>query len=235
MRVEIYNSSEEASLRALEIFKLSQQEGADVYGMATGSTPERLYELLSQSDMDFSQAVAINLDEYVGLDDENPQSYAFYMNDHLFKNKLFKGSFIPNGQAKDIDAELARYDQVIKDNPVDLQLLGLGSNGHIGFNEPGSDLEAGTSLVSLTQSTIDDNQRFFGSKEETPTKAITMGVGAIIKAKKIIIMAFGSQKAQAVRGMIEGPITSDLPASVLQKHRNVYVLLDREAASSLTR
>ncbi|MCR8969541.1 glucosamine-6-phosphate deaminase [Facklamia sp. 7083-14-GEN3] len=235
MRIEIYNSSEEASLRALEIFKSSQQEGANVYGMATGSTPERLYELLSQSDIDFSQAVSINLDEYVGLEGENPQSYAYYMHDRLFKNKPFKASFIPNGQAKDIEDELARYDQVIKENPVDLQLLGLGSNGHIGFNEPGSDLEANTSLVNLTQSTIDDNQRFFASKEETPTKAITMGVGAIRKAKKIIIMAFGSQKAQAVRGMIEGPITSDLPASVLQKHPNVYVLLDKEAASLLNR
>ncbi|MGX7108944.1 glucosamine-6-phosphate deaminase [Facklamia miroungae] len=235
MRVEVYRSSEEASLRALEIFSSSLQEGADVFGMATGSTPERLYELLSQSDIDFSKAVSINLDEYVGLDESNSQSYAYYMKKHLFKDKPFKATYIPNGHTQSIEEELNRYDQIIEENPIDLQLLGLGSNGHIGFNEPGTDLDAPTSLVQLTQSTIQDNQRFFDSKEEIPTQAITMGIGSILKAKKIIVMAFGSQKAQAVKGMIEGPVTSDLPASVLQNHPNVYVLLDKAAASLLKR
>lgn len=235
MKIQVFNSEEEASLRALEIFKESKQQGANVFGLATGSTPIRLYELLSQSNLDFSQDISINLDEYYGLPSHHPQSYAYFMEQHLFKNKQFKMSYLPDGMAKDVEAELARYDQLIRDNPIDLQLLGLGSNGHIGFNEPGSDLTAETSFVNLTPSTIADNQRFFEDGEAVPHQAISMGIGTILRSRKIVLMAFGSKKSQAIKEMIEGPITKDLPASALQAHKQVYVLLDPAAASLLNR
>ncbi|MBG9980781.1 glucosamine-6-phosphate deaminase [Facklamia sp. DSM 111018] len=233
MNIKIFKNSDEASQAVFELYKNKKEEGATVFGLATGSTPEKLYQLMSDSDLDFSESTSINLDEYVGLGSEHPQSYAYFMNQHLFRHKPFKESHLPNGLAKDLDQETRRYDEVIANNPIDLQLLGLGSNGHIGFNEPGSSFDSQTQHVQLTESTISDNQRFFSSEEEVPKEAISMGIASILSAKEIVIMAFGLNKAKAVKEMIQGPMTEAIPASALQQHRKVHVFLDEKAASLL--
>lgn len=233
MEVKVFDTSVEASQYAYDLIVQAKQNGAQVFGLATGSTPENLYQLLSESDLDFSQAISINLDEYFGLSPEHPQSYAYFMKEHLLQAKPFKKSYLPDGKAEDIDAELKRYDQVIAKHPIDLQLLGLGGNGHIGFNEPGTPFDSQTQFVKLTDSTIEANQRFFSEKEEVPRQALSMGIGTIMQAKQIILMAFGKGKAEAVKAMIQGPATEATPASVLQKHPNAKILLDREAAQLL--
>ncbi len=233
MEVKVFDTSVEASQYAYDLIVQAKQNGAQVFGLATGSTPENLYQLLSESDLDFSQAISINLDEYFGLSPEHPQSYAYFMQEHLLQAKPFKKSYLPDGKAEDIDAELKRYDQVIAKHPIDLQLLGLGGNGHIGFNEPGTPFDSQTQFVKLTDSTIEANQRFFSEKEEVPRQALSMGIGTIMQAKQIILMAFGKGKAEAVKAMIQGPATEATPASVLQKHPNAKILLDREAAQLL--
>jgi len=182
----------------------------------------------------FSDMTSVNLDEYVGLSGENPQSYRFFMNDRLFLHKPFKETFVPNGKANDLDAECIRYSQIIADHPIDLQVLGIGRNGHIGFNEPGTSFAVETHVVALTESTIEANKRYFESIEEVPTHALSMGIASILKSKQIILMAFGREKAAAVAKMIEGSVTEQLPASVLQTHKNVVVIIDEAAASELT-
>lgn len=235
MKYQIYPSAQEATLACFQLFKDQLALKADsCFGLATGSTPEGLYQLLRKSDLNFSQATAINLDEYEGLDSENPNSYAKFMREQLFNAKTFKATFIPNGMAKDPKAETARYDQLLSEHPVDLQLLGLGNNGHIGFNEPGSSFDGKTQLVDLTPSTIAANQRFFASYEDVPKHAYSMGIASILAAKRIVLMAFGSHKAEAVKAMIEGPVTEDVPASALQNHRNAIILLDTKAAALLS-
>lgn len=233
MNIKVFANSEEASQAAFDLFKKKKEEGAKVFGLATGSTPEKLYQLMSSSDLDFSQITSINLDEYVGLGSEHPQSYAYFMNQHLFRHKPFKESYLPNGLAEDLEQETKRYDDIIAHNPIDLQLLGLGSNGHIGFNEPGSSFDSKTQHVQLTESTISDNKRFFTSEEEVPKEAISMGIASILGAKEIVMMAFGVNKAKAVKEMIQGPITEEVPASALQQHCRVHVFLDEKAASLL--
>lgn len=234
MDIQIFDTPTQASKQAFTLFEQALGEGANVFGLATGSTPVTLYDLLVKSNLDFSQATAINLDEYCGLPADHPQSYATFMKEHLFNAKPFKASYIPNGLAEDPDAEAARYEGLIDENPVDLQILGLGKNGHIGFNEPGAKRDSVTHLTKLTDSTIQANARFFDTIDQVPTHAISMGIASILKAKHIVLLAFGANKAQAVKAMIEGPITSDVPASFLQEHPHVTVLLDTEAASLLS-
>lgn len=234
MKVEIFKTSSEASKKALELFKLALSEGDKVFGLATGSTPEELYALMSESaDIDFSEATSINLDEYYGLDQSHPQSYHAYMKHHLFNQKPFKASYLPDGSNEDAEAEVKRYDELLKENPIDLQLLGLGSNGHIGFNEPGSSFDSTTRLVALADSTIQANKRFFDSEEDVPKQAYSMGMQSIMAADKIILMAFGEGKAWAVNEMINGEISPDVPATILQNHDNVTILIDEAAASKL--
>lgn len=226
-------NADEGGKKAFEIIKDGIANGADTFGLATGSTPETMYSYMIESDMDFSDKVSVNLDEYVGLDGNNEQSYRFFMDQHLFNHKPFKKTYVPNGKAQDLDAECQRYDDIIAANPIDIQVLGIGQNGHIGFNEPGTSFEATTHVVELTESTVNANKRYFDKVEDVPTRALTMGIQSIMKSKKIILMAFGAAKADAVKGMIDGKVTEDLPASVLQKHDDVVVIIDKDAASKL--
>ncbi|MGX7200101.1 glucosamine-6-phosphate deaminase [Enterococcus nangangensis] len=219
--------------KAFELIAAAMDQGAKVLGLATGSTPITLYREMIASDRDFSTMTSVNLDEYVGLDGTNPQSYRYFMNENLFNQKPFKESFVPNGKASDLAAECARYDEVIANHPIDVQILGIGRNGHIGFNEPGTPFASKTHEVQLTASTIEANKRFFDSVEDVPTKAVSMGIASIMSSKNIILMAYGKDKAEAILGTVSGPVTEDVPASVLQNHPHVTIIVDDAAASLL--
>lgn len=234
MNIQIFETAEAASYQAFNLFQKTKAGGGHVFGLATGSTPEFLYQLLADSSLDFSEDIAINLDEYLGLAPHHSQSYAYFMQKHLFSKKPFGSTYIPNGLAEDLRQETERYERIIDEHPIDLQLLGVGSNGHIGFNEPGTPFDSTTHLVRLSDQTIADNGRFFTLQEDVPQEAISMGIASILKAKQILLMAFGAKKAAAIRGLIEGPITEDLPVTCLQNHPHVTVLLDQAAAQELT-
>lgn len=210
-----------------------------VLGLATGSTPLGTYEQLirwyEKGDIDFSQVTSINLDEYKGLSPENDQSYRYFMNTNLFSkiNINPENTYVPNGLEPDSEKACSEYNKIIaQSGGVDLQLLGLGLNGHIGFNEPGAAFECETHCVDLTQSTIDANSRFFESYDDVPKQAYTMGIKAIMQAKKIVIIVSGANKAQIVKDAFFGPVTPQVPASVLQLHNDVTLVGD-EAALSL--
>lgn len=211
-----------------------------VLGLATGSTPIGMYNHLvkayNKGLISFKEAVTFNLDEYFGLKRENSQSYYYYMYENFFKHIDIdmKHINIPNGIAKDIHKECLEYERRIRKNEgIDLQVLGIGRNGHIGFNEPDIKFEALTHMVKLDEETIRDNSRFFHSIEDVPTKAISMGIKTIMHARKIILLACGKEKADAIHEAIFGKITPELPASVLQLHPDVIFILDKEAASRL--
>ncbi len=213
-----------------------------VLGLATGSSPvgtyEKLVEWCNKGDIDFSNVKTVNLDEYIGLSKDNPCSYYYFMYENLFKhiNIDLKNTHIPDGTKKDTEQECARYDQQLAAvGQVDLQLLGIGNNGHIGFNEPFDSFRKSTFCVKLAQSTIDANARFFSSAEDIPHYAYTMGIGSIMSAKKILLVAHGEGKADILREAIEGPITPLVPASVLQLHNDVTIVADEGALSKLTR
>lgn len=211
-----------------------------VLGLATGSTPigtyARLVKQYQEGDLDFSQVTSVNLDEYKGLPKDNDQSYYYFMNDHLFSkvNIDTKHTFLPDGTETDSDKACREYNQIIANvGGVDLQLLGLGHNGHIGFNEPGTAFEAQTHCVDLTESTIQANKRFFASIDDVPRQAYTMGIGTIMLAKKILVVVSGADKAAAVKKAFFGAITPEVPASVLQLHRDVIVVADEAALSEV--
>lgn len=233
MEIIRVKNAEEGGKKAFEIIKEGMNKGAKVLGLATGSTPVTLYKEMTSSDLDFSEMTSVNLDEYVGLGGSDEQSYRHFMDVQLFDKKPFKETFVPDGKAEDLEAACKKYDQIIDAHPTDIQILGIGQNGHIGFNEPGASFDGTTSVVDLTESTINANKRFFDKAEDVPTKAVSMGIGSIMKSKEIVLMAFGESKADAIKGMIEGPVTNHLPASVLQNHDNVVVIIDEEAASKL--
>lgn len=210
-----------------------------VLGLATGSSPVGAYQQLiewhKQGDLDFSQVRTVNLDEYVGLTPGHDQSYACFMRTNLFDHVNIDpaNTNIPDGMNPDGQAECKRYDQVIQRlGGVDLQLLGLGLNGHIGFNEPDQAFPAGTHLVTLTDSTRQANRRFFASLDDVPTHAYTMGIRDIMQAKRVVMVASGENKAQAIKAAFFGPVTPSVPASILQFHKNFYLVAD-EAALSL--
>lgn len=212
-----------------------------VLGLATGSSPvgtyQQLIEWYKKGDLDFSQVRTVNLDEYVGLDKDHDQSYAYFMRTNLFDhiNVDPANTNIPDGMAPDEAEECARYDKVIHDlGGIDLQLLGLGPNGHIGFNEPADAFVKGTNKVALTASTIDANARFFASRDDVPTHAYTMGIGSIMKAKRILLVVNGEKKAQAVKDCFFGPIKPQAPGSILQLHPDFTLVAD-EAALSLVK
>ena len=233
MKVIVTENKIQGGAKAFEIFKNEIKNGAKVLGLATGSTPETLYQNFINSDLNCSNLISINLDEYVGLTPDNPQSYHYFMRKHLFDKKPFKKSYVPDGMTKDVAATCKEYDQIIKDNPIDVQLLGIGCNGHIAFNEPGTPFDIGTHEVKLTDNTIKANSRFFDNEDEVPKSAICMGTANIMDAKKVVLMAFGEKKAQAIKEMIEGPVTEQVPASILQKHPDVTVIVDKAAAQEL--
>ena len=235
MEVMVVKTQEEGALAAFEIFKRAHGEGAQVFGLATGSSPIGLYELLRNSDLDFSDRISVNLDEYVGLAPTDEHSYHYFMKEQLFDAKPFKHSYLPDGLAEDVDAEVVRYERILQENPVDLQLLGIGSNAHIGFNEPGTPFTQRTHKVHLTESTIEANKRFFEKEEDVPRYAYSMGLQSIMDAKEIVLIAFGPKKIHAIKGLVEGPITEEVPASILQKHPKVTVICDEAAAALLTK
>ncbi|WP_206911757.1 glucosamine-6-phosphate deaminase [Enterococcus sp. DIV0840] len=226
-------NAEEGGKKAFELIKEGMNNGAKVLGLATGSTPETLYKEMTASDLDFTDMTSVNLDEYVGLGGDDDQSYRYFMNDQLFNKKPFKNTYVPNGKAEDLAAECKHYESIIDGNPIDIQILGIGQNGHIGFNEPGTPLDSLTHVVELTESTINANKRNFEKVEDVPTRAVSMGIGSIMKGKKMILMAYGEAKADAIKGMIDGPVSVDLPASALQNHSDVVVIIDEAAASKL--
>lgn len=218
------------------ITSLVQTKPNAVLGLATGSTPIGLYQEMISSYrrglVSYKQVTTFNLDEYVGLKPDHPQSYASYMQEQLFGHIDIDSdrTYIPNGAAADPEAECVRYDELLAaSGRIDLQLLGLGHNGHIGFNEPDRSLTRGTHLVQLREQTREANARFFESMEDVPTQAITMGVGSILHAETVMLVVKGADKADIVHRALTGDITTDCPASLLQTHPKLVVLLDTEA------
>ncbi|MEQ9809283.1 glucosamine-6-phosphate deaminase [Streptococcus jiangjianxini] len=233
MKVVTVKNAQEGGKIAFTLLKEKMAQGIQTLGLATGSTPETFYQEIRQSDLDFSEMTSINLDEYVGLDQSSDQSYAYFMKQHLFDAKPFKMSYLPDGKATDLEAAAKDYDRIIAENPIDFQILGIGRNGHIGFNEPGTSFDKTTHVVDLAPSTIEANSRFFDSIDDVPKQAMSMGIASIMASKTIVLLAFGSEKADAIKGMVEGSVTEELPASVLQNHADVIVIVDEAAASKL--
>ena len=232
MNLYIVENKEEISRLAYQVMLTAIEEKDEVtLGLATGSSPEGIYELFRQNQPDVSHVTTVNLDEYIGLSADHEQSYAYFMNEQLFKHLNFKATHIPNGTNKDSEAECARYDAILEANVPDLQLLGIGTNGHIAFNEPVTNFELTTHVEALVAETIKVNSRFFESAEDVPTTAYTMGIKSIMQAKEILLIASGVSKAAAIKAMIEGDVTEEMPASILQNHPNVIVIVDKDAAS----
>jgi len=239
MKVTIVRDYHELSSKAAQL--ITEQiinKKNSVLGLATGSTPNGMYKELirlnQERKADFPEVVTFNLDEYYGLSPEHPQSYHFFMWDSFFKHINIKPENVHllNGVTKNIDKECKQYEDLIqKSGGIDLQILGIGTNGHIGFNEPDISLNGRTHLVNLTAKTIRANSRFFNNTQEVPKQAITMGIGTIMRAKKIILLANGKRKARVIERTINGPITTKVPATVLQLHNDVTVIVDQEAAS----
>lgn len=240
MKVIITNDYDEMSDRAAEmIIELVKSKPDAVLGLATGSTPLGLYKRLVKDYKDhgtsYKQVRAINLDEYVGLDKTHPQSYAYFMRKNFFDQIDIdkNNTYIENGKATDEQAECERYDGILEKFPRDIQLLGLGSNGHIAFNEPNTPFDSTTHVVTLADSTVKDNARLFDDISEVPRKAYTMGLKSIIQAKRILLLANGLNKADAVVKLMYGKPTEELPASILCEHGNCTVIIDEKAASKL--
>lgn len=240
IKTEDYN---EMSRKAANIIAAQVISKPDcVLGLATGSTPigtyKRLVEMYDAGDLDFSAVKTANLDEYKGLTRDNDQSYYYFMHDNLFNHVNIDptNTNIPDGTKEDADKECAAYEELIKSlGGVDLQLLGLGHNGHIGFNEPADDFPVATHCVDLQESTIEANKRFFASIDDVPRKAYTMGIGTIMNADKILILVSGEDKADIVAKAFFGPVTPQVPASVLQLHKNVTLIADAAALSKVNK
>ena len=243
MEIIIQPTAEAASIVAGRIIaQLVRRKPDAVLGLATGSTPLAMYRELvrmhREEALDFSRVRTFNLDEYVGLAHEHPQSYHAFMCEHLFRhlNVPRENIHIPNGLAADVPAECAAYEAAIRAaGGVDLQVLGIGTDGHIGFNEPSSSLASRTRIKTLTARTRSDNARFFGSAGEVPIHVITMGVGTIMDARQVLLLAFGENKAKAIADAVEGPVMAMNPASILQMHAVAKCLTDEAAASKLAR
>ena len=241
MRVVILPSELEASNFAANIIgKYISDEEKAVLGLATGSSTVLAYKALiknyEQRQISFKSVTTFNLDEYVGLNPEHPQSYRHYMNnkffDHIDIN--YKNVFIPECFDDDYVTSCENYESMIKRHGgIDIQLLGIGTNGHIGFNEPTSSLNSRTRVKTLTQNTIENNSRFFKENETQPSLAITVGIGTIMEAKQILLLGLGKHKSKAISEVIEGPVSSFFPGSILQQHKNVIVVIDKHAASDL--
>ncbi len=233
-------TEKEASLAAANVMAdVIKNNPKGTIGLATGSSPINMYKELikmyNAGELSFKDIKSVNLDEYVGLSADHDQSYAYFMHDNLFNHVdiLEENTNLPNGLASDPLAECKRYDAVIESmGGVDIQLLGIGNNGHIGFNEPDNHFPKSTSLITLTDSTIDANARFFASRDLVPTKAISMGIGQIMSAKKILLVAFGTGKADILEKSLFGNVTPEVPASILQFFKGEVVVCADEAALS---
>lgn len=241
MRILIEKNYEEMSRRAAQILASQvTMHPSSVLGLATGSTPvgmyKRLVEMHSGGELSFRDVSSFNLDEYIGLDGRNPQSYRAFMENNLFSHIDMDQDriHIPSGMTPDVESECLNYEKNIESlGGIDLQVLGIGHNGHIGFNEPGSNFEARTHLVDLDEVTIKANARFFEDVSLVPKQAISMGIKTIMKSRKVMLLASGRDKAEIIKEMIHGPITPSVPASILQLHQDLILVLDEEAASLL--
>lgn len=241
MRIIEAENYQDMSRKAANIISAQMIMKPDsVLGLATGSSPVGIYEQLvewyKKGDLDFSKITTVNLDEYKGLNRENDQSYYYFMHQHLFDhvNVRPECTHVPDGTEPDSQKECKRYEELVDSlGGADLQLLGLGHNGHIGFNEPAPIFEKATHCVDLTESTIEANKRFFASADEVPRQAYTMGIGTIMKAKKILVVVSGEDKAEIVAKAFYGDVTPEVPASILQMHQDVTVVADKAALSKL--
>jgi glucosamine-6-phosphate deaminase len=243
MRVIVEPDFNSVSRKAAQfVGALVRRRPTCVLGLATGGTPLGLYaELIRmhrEDGLDFSRVSTFNLDEYVGLDPTHPQSYRYFMQENLFQHINIdpRNTHVPDGRALDFEAHCEHYEKLIRESRgIDLQVLGIGSDGHIAFNEPGSSLGSRTRLKTLTAETVRDNARFFGSAEAVPRLAVTMGVGTILESRQCLLLACGKHKAQAIRDTIEGPVTAQVTASAFQLHRDVIAVIDEDAAQLLQR
>lgn len=234
MKLLVVKDYEEMSCVVSKIFKDIITEKSDaVLGLATGSTPigvyKKLIEMNKNKKIDFSNIKTVNLDEYVGLGEESPQSYRYFMNENLFNyiNIDKANTFVPNGLAQDLEKETKSYDKKIQElGGIDIQILGIGSNGHIAFNEPDDFLISETHVTNLAKSTIEANSRFFKSINEVPTKAITMGIGQIMKAKKVLLLVKGEDKTEVIKELLNGNITTNNPATILKLHEDATIIID---------
>ena len=240
MKVIVVKNSNEIASEALKVMlETVKSNSKAVIGLATGSSPIGLYESMIadhvNSGTSYADIRTVNLDEYVGLDEKSEQSYIYFMNDNLFKSvNLNKNNInLPNGMNADMQVECDNYTALLNSMPQDIQLLGIGANGHIGFNEPGTSFDSTTHIVELEEGTRIDNARFFNSLDEVPKFAITMGIANIMNAKKILVVANGKNKAKAVFEMVKGKVSENCPASILQKHKDVVLVIDESAASLL--
>jgi len=242
MKVVVLDRPSEAARRIVEAILSALSRKPDlVLGLATGSTPLEVYEGLVRArrdrDVDFSRVMTFNLDEYLDLPPDHEQSYRSFMRKHLFSGVNIPPDRIhfPPSQGSNLAAQCLAYEKKIRDaGGIDIQILGIGSNGHIGFNEPTSSLASRTRVKTLAEKTIRDNSRFYGPGEHPPPLAATMGIGTILEARKIFLQAFGNKKADAIRAAVEGPISTVWPGSALQLHPDVTFYLDRESASKLS-
>jgi glucosamine-6-phosphate deaminase len=243
MEIIIQPTPEEASRIAAHIIaKLVRTKPDAVLGLATGSTPLLLYRELirmhREEGLDFSGVTTFNLDEYIGLSADHPQSYNRFMRDHLFRhiNVSHENVHIPDGMTDDVPGTCRSYEQRIREaGGIDLQVLGIGSDGHVGFNEPTSSLASRTRIKTLTEETLQDNARFFDQPEQQPHHVITMGIGTVMESGQVVLLAFGEQKAEAIAAAVEGPVSSMMPASALQFHPKTHMLLDEPAAGKLAK
>ena len=241
MQVYVAESYADMSRKAANILSAQVILKPDtVMGLATGSSPvgtyQQLIEWYKKGDLDFAQVRTVNLDEYAGLAPEHSQSYRRFMQENFFDhiNIPRENTHVPNGLAPDLEAECRRYNQVIQSlGGIDIQLLGMGHNGHIGFNEPGQAFELETHVVDLTDNTIEGNARFFASRDEVPRQAITMGIKSIMQAQRIVMVVSGADKADIVRAAFAGPVVPQVPASILQMHPNFILVGDKAALSKL--
>ncbi len=239
MIVHVFETPEQASYAAAQMFaaEILKNPGC-VMGLATGSTPINTYKQLTkwheEGLLDFSECVSFNLDEYIGVAPDHAASYRKFMNEQLFDHINMLETYVPRGDSEDHQLECQRYDALIDEHGgIDIQFLGLGNNGHIGFNEPDTKFVYNTHIVDLTESTIQANTRFFDSEKDVPRQAISLGSGGIMRARKIVLVAFGEGKAEAVKYMVQGDIDPQWQGSILRIHPDVTVLLDEAAASKL--
>lgn len=239
--IQAENYQQMSELAAKKLIEQINSKSDSVLGLATGSTPEGLYEEIikahKEGNVSFKDVTTFNLDEYVGLSKDNDQSYYYYMHKLLFDHIDLKDNQanLPNGDAEDLQEECSRYEASIQQaGGIDIQILGIGLNGHIGFNEPGTPFSIQTHIVDLDASTRNANARFFDSIDEVPLQAITMGIDSIMQTKQIILLVSGSKKAEALEKLVNGYVTEDFPASILQKHPNVTIIADREALAELS-
>lgn len=241
MNVVIVKNYHELSVKGTQLVadQITNKKNT-VLGLASGQTPIGMYEelinMFKRGKIDFSEVVTFNLDEYYGLAPEHPQSYYYYMWNTFFKHINIKKEniYLLNGVTENIMQECNQYEYLIQKNGgIDLQILGIGDNGHLGFNEPAIGLNSKTHLVNLSEETIQANSHYFNNIQEIPKQAITMGIGTIMKAKKIVLLASGRKKSHAIEKTINGPVSTEVPATILQLHPDVKLLIDKEAASQL--